>query len=135
MLKNPFNTGSSSNDDSATTTLLTARMFFGIDGDSPYTTPADFLAYGESLKPKEGSDLSKLINRMLGAQRMNGNPYTGVDSLGRPYTWHEFIKPKATAGFKIINGGGFPELVSNYQDGKVTINFTLEELIKVAREA
>jgi hypothetical protein len=67
-------------------------------------------------------------------RKMNGNPYSGVDALGKPYTWHEFIKPKATAGFKIINGGGIPSLISDYQDGKVIIDFTLDDLIEVARE-
>lgn len=46
----------------STVTLVTARAFFGKDGETPYDTPEKFLAFGESLRPKEATDWQNLSN-------------------------------------------------------------------------
>lgn len=116
-------------------TLLTPRMFFGRDGETPYETPNKFLVFGESLRPKEAQDWGKLIQCMADGMRMDGNPATGVDVGNRPYTFHRAYKAKAVLGFKMVSGGGMPKLVSDYQSGLVTIGFTLEDLIEEARKS
>ena len=120
--------------DGSTATLLTARMFFGRDGETPYETSSNFLAFGESLRPKEASDWQKLLQCMSEGMRMDGNPATGVDVGKRPYVFHRAYKAKAVLGFKMINGGGMPKLVEDYQSGLVSIGFTLNELIEEARK-
>jgi hypothetical protein len=133
-MKHPFLTNNEPQGGSNVKKVFTARMFFGLDGEEAISTAEDFLMHGEGLTPKEALDLGKAIHCMSQGMRMNGNPYSGVDPLGKSYTWHEFKKAKADCGFKIINGGGIPALIDRYQDGLITINFTLDELIKVARE-
>ena len=117
------------------TTVVTASSYFGLGGEIPYEKPDKFLSYGESLRQKEAFDLSACLNAIRNSQKMDGNPATGIDAGSRAYTFHRFYKARAVMGFKIINGGGFPQLIQDYQDGKITINFTLNDLIAEARKA
>lgn len=120
--------------DGRTATLVTARMFFGRDGETPYETPEKFLSFGESLRPKEANDWQKLLVCMNNNMRMDGNPATGVDAGNRPYTFHRVYKAKAVLGFKMINGGGMPKLIEDYQNGLITIGFDLQQLIDEAQK-
>ena len=113
--------------------MITTRSFFGKEGETGYVSPQEFLAFGESLRAKEAQDWAKLITCMQKGMRMDGNPSTGVDVAQRPYTYHRFYKAKAVIGFKMINGAGMPQLIADYQDGTIAIDFTLEDLIKEAK--
>ena len=119
---------------SSIATLLTAQMYFGRNGETPYEEPSKFLSFGESLRIKEAQDWQKLLVCMKNNMRMEGNPATGVDAGNRPYTFHRFFKAKATLGFKMVNGGGMPQLVEDYQEGKILIGFTLDDLIEEAKK-
>jgi hypothetical protein len=133
-MKNLFNNGGDEPQGNSSQ-LLTAVMFFGKDGSVPYETPIKFLSFGEGLRPKEADDMRKVIDCLNAGMRMDGNPPTGVDAGARPYTFHRAFKAKAVLGFKIINGGGMPKLIQDYQDGKITIDFTLADLIEEARKS
>ncbi|WP_461450124.1 hypothetical protein [Mucilaginibacter sp.] len=119
---------------SSTATLLTAQMFFGRNGETPYEVPEKFLSFGESLRPKEANDWQKLVLCLKNNMKMDGNPATGVDAGNRPYTFHRVYKSRATLGFKMINGGGMPQLIEDYQEGKILIGFTLDDLIEEAKK-
>jgi hypothetical protein len=114
--------------------MITAKAFFGRDGETPYDTPIKFLTFGEGLRPKEAIDWQKLLNCMGEGMRMDGNPATGTDAGKRDYVFHRFYKAKAVLGFKMVNGGGMPQLISDYQNGLISIGFTLEDLIEEAKK-
>jgi len=135
MNNHPFKISSSESKATPTTVvrMITAKSFFGKDGETAYASPEDFLSFGESLRAKEAQDWAKLIACLQKGMRMDGNPSTGVDVAQRPYTYHRFYKAKAVIGFKMINGAGMPQLITDYQDGNIAIDFTLEDLIQEAR--
>jgi hypothetical protein len=134
-LSHPFKIGRSEPEVVPTTTTktITSRSFFGKDGEVAYTTPREFLAFGESLRQKEAHDWAKILLCMQQGMRMDGNPSTGVDVAMRPYTYHRFFKSKAVMGFKLISGAGMQQLIADYQDGTIAIGFSLEDLIEEAR--
>jgi hypothetical protein len=136
-MNNMFSVGSNvlPKNEGSTATLITAKMFFGKDGGTAYETPPNFLAFGESLRPKEATDWKKLLECMAKNMRMDGNPATGVDAGNRSYTFHRLYKSKAVLGFKMVNGGGMPKLIEDYQEGLITIGFTLEDLIAEAQKS
>jgi hypothetical protein len=121
--------------DSSDTVELTVKMFFGEDGHAGYQfTHKSFLVFGESLRVKEAKDLKILFQSTKDGLLMTGSLSIHTDRAGRPYVHPEFILPKARVGVKIILEEGMDEFISDYQNGYIRNNFTLDELIEEARK-
>lgn len=135
MYNNPFYDGDESNApiENANAVILTASMFFG-DGWSPYFTPDEWIDYGKRLRVGEVDDLRKLLSLMKAGFLMEGNSRTRTDKGKRNYLYDHFIQSKARPGIKIVLEGGIKQFIEHYQEGKITIDFSLDELAAEAKK-
>ncbi len=113
---------------------LTPIIFLGKDGSPPYFTPKDWLDYGKSMAPSDVKHLKRGIDALKAGYRNDGGSDLMVDVAGRQYIYYTFFKAKARPGAKIIAHAGMFRLFNDYADGKVTILFTMEELIAEANK-
>lgn len=114
--------------------VLTASQFLGKDRNvKGVTTPEAFLTYGKSLREEEIDQLNQFFGFVKGQVRVIGSLVTRRDKGNRPYQYAGFLMGNATIGTKIITEAGMGEFLQDYIAGKVTINFTLEELIAEAK--
>jgi len=120
--------------DSSNTVKLTPKLFFGTSDQPGYFTREQFLQYGGSLREKETKDLSLAIGYMKQGLIMGGNPLERPDRGGRIYIHPDFYKSKARVGVKLILEHGMSEFISDYQEGYIHIQFTLDELVAEAKK-
>jgi hypothetical protein len=136
MGNNPFMEGNEPSITSGQTDAvnLTTKMFFGGDGWPPYFTEDEWIDYGKRLRLPEIDDLRRLISLMSAGFRMDGNSKTRTDQGKRTYLYDHFIQSKARPGVKIIIEGGILQFIQDYQEGKIAIGFTLDELVAEAKK-
>jgi hypothetical protein len=140
-MANPFKSQNEANEPQATQVNssdainLTVQMFFGAEGHNAYFAKQSWLDYGASLRDSEVDDLRKLLQCFGLNMRMQGNSQLRHDVKMRLYAYHQFYKPRASVGVKIIYAHGMERFISDYQDGLIAIGFTLEELTAEARKA
>lgn len=114
------------------TIVITAKQFLGKEGDKQYCNPDKLVDYAKSLREPEVDQLDETIACMQAGLRTIGTTSRRVDKGGRSYAYLNFVKINATVGLKVILEAGMQQLISDYQDGKIAIGFTLEELIEEA---
>jgi hypothetical protein len=134
--KNPFYEGGDKPriKDSTDTVRLTAEMFFGDNGHSGYFTRKQFLEYGQSLRDREAQDLSTALKLMKEGLIMGGSLVKRPDRVGRVYVHPDFYKSRARVGVKLILEHGLEGFIGDYQEGYISIQFTLEDLISEAKK-
>ena len=115
--------------------LLTAAKFFGKDGSIPYDTPEPFLAHGKKLTPSDVEGMRKCISYAKEGLKTDGGSDIRTDVAGLQYRFYQFYRPKSRPGAKLVLTAGMVRLMSDYQNGKVTIDFTLDDLIDEARKS
>lgn len=96
------------------------------------TISEEFLKYGESLRDEEVQQLGQFIDFAKHGINVTGSLIKRKDKGGRPYVFTNFLRGKATTGTKIILTPWMDEFINSYIDGRLTINFTLDELIEEA---
>ena len=114
------------------TPVISAKQFFGIEGGKQYCQPGMFISYAKSLRENEIEQLEQFIDCMNDGLRTIGTVTTRRDKGGRQYSYLNFVKINATVGIKVILEAGMKQLISDYQDGKIAIDFTLEQLVEEA---
>jgi len=117
---------------SGSTVVITAKQFLGKEGDKPYCSPEKLVDYAKSLREPEVEQLDQTVVCMNAGLRTIGTVTTRRDKGGRMYSYLNFVKINATVGLKVILEAGMKELIADYQDGKIIIGFTLEELVEEA---
>jgi hypothetical protein len=117
---------------SGSTVVITAKHFLGKEGGKTYCSPAKLVDYAKSLREPEIEQLDQAIVCMNAGLRTIGTVTTRRDKGGRMYSYLNFVKINATVGLKIILEAGMKDLIADYQDGKIVIGFTLEELVEEA---
>jgi len=135
-IKNPFYDGEAKppRKDSTDTVHLTAEKFFGKNGHGAYFTGEQFLSYGKSLREKEVQDLKTAISLMKEGHIMGGNFVKRPDRAGRVYIHPDFYKSKARVGVKLILEHGLEGFISDYQNGYIAVDFTLDDLVVEAKK-
>ncbi len=114
------------------TIVITAKQFLGIEGNKKYCDPEKLVQYAKSLRESEVDQLDQTIVCMQAGIRTIGTTITRVDKGGRNYAYLNFAKINATVGLKVILEAGMKELIGDYQDGKIAVGFTREELVEEA---
>lgn len=114
---------------------FTAAEFLGkIPNIKGITNSEEFLVYGESLRDEEVQQLGQFFGFLKNGINVTGSLIKRNDKGDRQYIFTNFLRGKATTGTKIILTPWMDEFVNSYVDGRITINFTLDELIEEARK-
>ena|ERR1700744_5584728 len=117
---------------SGNTVFITAKHFLGKEGNTSYCSPEKLVEYAKSLREPEIEQLDQAVACMNAGLRTIGTVTTRTDKGGRLYSYLNFVKINATVGLKVILEAGMKQLIADYQDGKIVIGFTLEELVEEA---
>jgi hypothetical protein len=131
---NMLHDGAEGSDRDENVNSMSTKQFLGIEPGRSYSTPPIWLKYGRSLRPNEVKQLDALIRCQKEGLRVSRYSVEQEDRGGRPYTWVEFAKAKGNVSAKLILEAGMAEFFNDYLDGKVTIDFTLAELIEEAKK-
>jgi len=115
--------------------MLTARMFLGKDGHSPYIAPQQLISFVDNGRAEDVEHLSNTIEfskqfRMT-ACRTSRTP----DKGGNYYKWLVFNRNGNEDGAKVINIANLFQFVDDLYNRKIAISFTLDELIEEAEQA
>ena len=121
------------NPKSGSTLELTVKQWLNRDPEvKGYSTAEAFIPYAESLRESEVEQLDQCFTNFKNGLRIVGNLVTRLDKANRPYQHPGFLQGNATIGCKVILEAGMKEFLQDYIAGKVSIKFTLEELIEEA---
>jgi len=110
--------------------VLTPAMFLAL-----YFAPKEFLNYGDGLRDSETDDLEAMLVLTNEQVPMAFNRRIRTDRNGNPYSYQNFIRSKGTEGVKIVLGGKLLQFIKDYHQGKVSTNFTLNELVEEAEKS
>jgi len=113
---------------------VNAKQFLAIEDGKSYSTPQEFLDYCKSLRPKELKDTEVVVKSMKAGLRVNRFSPETEDRASRWYSYLEFLRARGNQGGKLILEAGMRELLEDYLDDKVVVNFTLAELIEEAKQ-
>ncbi len=112
---------------------LTARQFLNKEPNvKGYSHPTLFLEHLKSLRPPELEQQEQLFDFCKNGVRIIGSAITRLDRSNRSYQHPTFLTGNTQTGCKVILEAGMKEFLLDYRAGKVTINFTLEELVEEA---
>ncbi len=115
--------------------LLTALTFFGKE-DGGYCEKHEFLAWGESSRVEDVSQVKKFLELAKSGCRIIQTSTLRVDKGGVPYKYVTFLLPsKHTDGAKLVQTNPWASILEDLLEGSITINVTLEELIEEARNS
>ena len=113
---------------------IIACHFFDNDQKTGYSTREEFLEYGATLTPSDEEHLRNGIKYLKEGLKTDGGSDIRRDVTGRQYIYYRFFKPRSTPGAKIILTPSIVRLFSDYQNGLITVGFTLDDLINEAKK-
>jgi hypothetical protein len=92
----------------------------------------ELITYLKSLSEVDCQHLETLFSCMHEELRMINSLMKRHDKAGNPYYWLNFLRAKAQEGVKILHHEGLLNLIKLYRDGKVKIDFTIDDLVDEA---
>ncbi|MCS3736938.1 hypothetical protein [Mucilaginibacter dorajii] len=114
---------------------LNAQQALGLEpGPLIINNAHDFLVHGKSLRDADVKHLDTGIKCMNAGLRVGRFSNEMLDKGGRRYIFIDFVKARGYVSCKLILEGGMEELFNAYLDGKVTVRFTLSQLIEEAKK-
>jgi hypothetical protein len=112
---------------------LTAKQFLSKEPNvKGYSNPTLFLEYLKSLRPPELEQTEQFFDFCKRGVRIIGSVVTRTDRSNRSYQHPAFLDGNTQTGCKVILEAGMKEFLQDYRSGKVSINFTLDELVEDA---
>ncbi|HTN21270.1 MAG TPA: hypothetical protein VL125_12385 [Pelobium sp.] len=111
---------------------VTAEMFLGLDpNDSPYYKSKDkFATTFNSMNSKEQKHFEQFLLLTNGGYPMTNFLEEKVGQNSLPYYWLKFDKfGGAKVEIKVVLDDIIRQLVNDVHDGKVRVNFKLDDLI------
>lgn len=111
---------------------ITVTQFLGLEPGTAYCTPEKIIKYGKSLRDEEAQQFDQLFQNFKAGNRMTGALIKRTDRGNRSYVMVNFLQLKGNVGLKVIVEDQILQLITDYREGKIAINFTLEELIEAA---
>lgn len=97
-----------------------------------YSDPETVILYAKSLRAQEIEQLEQFFNYVRNGVRIIGSLVTRKDRSNRSYQHPTFLNGRSSTGTKVILEAGMKDFLNDYMEGKVSINFTLEELVEEA---
>ena len=108
------------------------KQFLGLEGEQGYIAPTTLLSYCRSLREGELKQKAIFYQSIKDRLRILDCSIPKEDKGGRLYTFIGFKKPLGNVNVKLILESGMDKVLDDYLNGKLEINFTLEELITEA---
>lgn len=114
--------------------------FFTDESPEGYETKANFKQYLLEQKQKGGprnwriNHINSFFQNAKQGRRLVRMPEE-IWEDGEKWMWCNFNLGKVTQGLKIPAGGGMHDLIKDYANGQVKVNYNLEELLQQAVEA
>lgn len=111
---------------------LKATEFFKENDSKGYFTKSTFENYANSLVRDEVDQFIGFIGELKNGVKLNLKLKIREDRSNRQYVWCEFMYARASKGYKIIIDGEILRFIEDYATGKITVDFTAEELALIA---
>ena len=113
--------------------IMTAKEAFKSENNSnAFFEKESLMTHLKSLRKEDCDHLDNLFKFMGEGLRMSNSLNRRYDKFGNPYYWGSFIRANANEGVKILEHDGLIELIKQYRDGKIKIDFTIDELVDEA---
>jgi len=117
----------------ATGATMTAKEAFKSENNPNGPFDKDgLITYLKSLRKEDCDHLENLFSCMNEGLRMTNSLMGRYDKAGNLYYWATFARANANEGIKILDHEGVVKLVKLYRDGKVKIDFTIDDLVNEA---
>lgn len=112
---------------------LTTENFFKEDNPNGYLSKEGLMTHVEGFEENEPQQFMDAFEQMRQGKRLKYNPTIQTHQKnGAKYLWLEFQYPRGTRGFKVVINDDLLRLIEDYVMGKVSIHFTIEDLVDVA---
>lgn len=126
-------TGSETISSTTAATPINAKQFLGIEEGQSYSTSEFIPKFGLSLRDAEAQQFEQAIDYTQKGYPIVGALITRMDKGNRPYVMANFeVRRGVAVPLKVIVEGNILQFLKDYQEGRITINFSLAELIEVA---
>ena len=117
-----------------TNKVLGAKEFLYRSEGGYFEKPGELLEMGEEMRDQDASELDKVFGFMKAGLRCVGESSLKQDVGGIPYRFYNFFRSRnAQPGVKVLMVGPMQEIMNDYQDGVLQINFDLQELADMAK--
>lgn len=110
-------------------TLTAKNVWKENDQINGVLTKAPFMELLRNLRPEDYDHTEKLIECLRQQRRLANSLKMRKDRGKQLYYWAEFYQPNGNEGAKVIGDPELLELVKLYREGKVIIDFTIDDLI------
>lgn len=99
-----------------------------------FEKPSGLLEMGEELRNEDAEELQKAFEFMKAGLRCVKESSEKQDVGGNAYRYYNFFRSKnAQPGVKVLMVGPMEQIMNDYQDGVLQINFDLYDLVDVAK--
>lgn len=118
--------------ESANSTTLKAIDFFTDENPEGYFSKEGFKTYAKSLLRNEPNHFGGFIKELKQGSKFNWDLNTRKDRSQRPYAFPQFFHARAIKGYKIIMNPEMQRFIDDYAEGKISIDFDADDLLKIA---
>lgn len=115
--------------------LLTAKLFLGKEGGTPYLTPQQLLTFNDNAREEDVDYFANVVELSRQFQMTGCRRSKTPDRGGNYYLWPIFNRNGNVDGGKVLNIGNLFQFIQDLYDRKFTVGFTYDELIDEAEQA
>lgn len=116
----------------ATGNVMKAYDAFKSNNENGVFEKDEFSKFLRGLRKEDYEHTENLFNCLKERLRMTNSLRLRKDRGENLYYWGDFARANGNEGVKIIGHPGILELIKLYRDGKVQIDFTMDELVDEA---
>jgi hypothetical protein len=88
----------------------------------------DWLKMVKGMAKYELQSHKSFLEKLTNGEKVDANPFEGVDKEGRNYLWATFRYKNGNQNFKVLTTGSMCKFIGMYQLGMFTVNLSLESL-------
>lgn len=113
---------------------ITITQFLGKEEGNTeiYPNPSLFLNYVKSLTEVEFEQFEQFFDFVKKENRIVGSLVTRTDRAEKSYVFPNFLRNRGTTGVKLVMEPSIIKFLNLYMDSKISIDFTLEDLVDEA---
>ena len=113
---------------------ITATNFFTNGNIGGPITKEQWLKVIRGMSKWELQSHKVLLERLTKGEKVDANPFEGIDKEGRSYLWATFRYQKGNQNFKVLTYGNMCKFLTMYQMGLLTVDLSLAALYAEARK-
>lgn len=108
--------------------VITAANFFTDENIGGPIAKKPWLKVIRSMSKLELQSHKALLEKLTKGEKVDANPFEGVDKEGRNYLWATFRYKNGNQNFKVLTSGEMCKFMGMYQMGMFTVDLSLESL-------